>query len=551
MPHITRALLRKRSEHNEGIISTMEELTLHQEEIEEINEVIGATCRRLKILYFQNNLIPKLENLNHLRELEYLNMALNNITKIEGLQNCEHIKKLDFTANFIDLDELEASMDHLATRDRLRELYMMGNPCQADWPSFTNYVIARLPQLETLDGVQITKSMEIQAAQQLPRMQAELRKLAVECRIKKAAKKKAREEAAINPKPKPKPKAKSASTASDIGGPLDRPIVADLDQPEDINATYTYDSDGEAIEEVGLDRPDPADKDQELTENTPEVRREIYIEIAQQKKEKQDREDINKPKERDYEKEHKEMLEAVRGKENQLAEKDIKQKNEAGYSFYWDEERKNDYVDLHIQLPKHLDSSLVDVDCHPTYVSVVIKTKLLRLTLPCEVRSSEVTCKRSKLTGELVVHMPKVNPKETTVFVTVDKQKSAADRFKASAQRNAKPTAVTHSVNSNDSKGIKMPSVSRWTDGGLTVASSTVYAVGEDGAFDASPDAPVVAPGTNMKVPVSRSRVIRTKKLSIQDEILAAAAEAAAATKVVESGAALKAGITVVGETSN
>ena len=366
MPHITRALLRKRAEHNEGIISSMEELTLHQEEIEEINEVLGATCRRLKILYFQNNLIPKIENLNHLRQLEYLNMALNNVSKIEGLQNCEHINKLDFTANFIDVDELEASMDHLATRDRLRDLYMMGNPAQAEWPAFTNYVIARLPQLETLDGVQITKSMEILAAQQLPKMQAELRKLAVECRIKKAAKKKAREEETQNPKPKPK-------RQSALGGPMDRPAVDDLDQPEDINATYSYDSDGEVIEEVGLDRPDPSDNKNEMTDNTPEVRREIYMEVAQQKKEKQEREDINKPRERDYEKEHKDTLTEVRAKEQEKGGKEIRQKNEAGYSFYWDEERRNDYVELHVQLPKHLDSSLVDVDCHPTYISVVIK----------------------------------------------------------------------------------------------------------------------------------------------------------------------------------
>ncbi len=86
MPIITRALLRKRSEHNEGIISTMEELTLHQEELEGINEVLGTTCRKLKILYLQNNLIPKMENLHHLKDLEYLNMALNNCKKIEGLQ---------------------------------------------------------------------------------------------------------------------------------------------------------------------------------------------------------------------------------------------------------------------------------------------------------------------------------------------------------------------------------------------------------------------------------------------------------------------------------
>lgn len=86
MPIITRKLLRKRAEHNEGIITTLEEISLHQEELENINEVLGLTCKKLKILYLQNNIIPKIENLNHLKDLEYLNLALNNITKIEGLQ---------------------------------------------------------------------------------------------------------------------------------------------------------------------------------------------------------------------------------------------------------------------------------------------------------------------------------------------------------------------------------------------------------------------------------------------------------------------------------
>ena len=44
MPHITRALLRRRAEHNEGQLSTLEELTLHQEELEGINEVGERAC---------------------------------------------------------------------------------------------------------------------------------------------------------------------------------------------------------------------------------------------------------------------------------------------------------------------------------------------------------------------------------------------------------------------------------------------------------------------------------------------------------------------------
>ena len=55
MPIITKALLRKRAEHNEGMISTLEEISLHQEELEEISEVLGNICRKLKILYLQNN----------------------------------------------------------------------------------------------------------------------------------------------------------------------------------------------------------------------------------------------------------------------------------------------------------------------------------------------------------------------------------------------------------------------------------------------------------------------------------------------------------------
>jgi protein TilB len=171
MPHITRQLLRKRAEHNEGIISSLEEISLHQEELESINEVLGTTCRKIKILYLQNNIIPKMENLYHMKDLTYLNLALNNITKIEGLQNCEFLRKLDLTVNFIDCDALAESMEHLKSRLNLEELYMMGNPSEANWPNFQYYVIAQLPQLLSLDGKEITKTMRIKARQMLPQLE--------------------------------------------------------------------------------------------------------------------------------------------------------------------------------------------------------------------------------------------------------------------------------------------------------------------------------------------------------------------------------------------
>ena len=91
MVRITPDLLRKRAEHNEGQLSNLEEITLHQFDIEKI-ENLDIYCRHLKILYLQNNIIPRMENLNRLKELEYLNLALNNISKIENIQRCESLK---------------------------------------------------------------------------------------------------------------------------------------------------------------------------------------------------------------------------------------------------------------------------------------------------------------------------------------------------------------------------------------------------------------------------------------------------------------------------
>lgn len=90
-------------------ICSLEEVSLHQQDIEKI-EHIGRWCRNLKILYLQNNLIPRIgegpggrgperphrsahfgpvglpENLGHLKKLQYLNLALNNIEVIENLE---------------------------------------------------------------------------------------------------------------------------------------------------------------------------------------------------------------------------------------------------------------------------------------------------------------------------------------------------------------------------------------------------------------------------------------------------------------------------------
>ena len=64
MAPITEKLLRKRSEHNDGLLSDLQEIALHQEEIECIPPLLQTVCRHLKIILLQNNVIEKIEHMN-------------------------------------------------------------------------------------------------------------------------------------------------------------------------------------------------------------------------------------------------------------------------------------------------------------------------------------------------------------------------------------------------------------------------------------------------------------------------------------------------------
>ena len=246
MVRLTRKLIRKKAEHHEGILPDLEEISLHQLEIEKI-EAIGDICRKIRILYLQNNIIAKIENLSHCKDLEYLNLALNNIERIEGLRTCEFLNKLDLTVNFIDLDTFEESIAELRHNRMLREIYLMGNPC-SDWDGCRPFVAAVLPSLESMDGKAITRTERIVAQQKLPTLLRELRTKAQETRNRKAAEK---------------------------GLPVDE------------------------------------------NEYTSASRREMYLEMAEEKKEKEDREKAMQPRERDKVKEHAESVAKARAKEQQ------------------------------------------------------------------------------------------------------------------------------------------------------------------------------------------------------------------------------------------
>ncbi|XP_037047615.1 protein tilB isoform X1 [Bradysia coprophila] len=180
MVRITEQLIRKKSEHNELIIGTLEELSLHQEDIEKI-EHLQNWCRNLKILLLQYNLIPKIENIFKLKNLEYLNLAVNNIERIENVEELESLEKLDLTLNFIGI---LTSVDCLKDNYNLKHLTLTGNPC-TDFDGYRDYVIVVLPQLESLDGIVIKRSDRILASNNFAGKRAKIVQLETEYCIRR------------------------------------------------------------------------------------------------------------------------------------------------------------------------------------------------------------------------------------------------------------------------------------------------------------------------------------------------------------------------------
>ena len=111
--------------------------------------------------------------MNKLKELEYINLAVNNVGLIEGIKGCECLQKLDMTLNFVEIEDLEESIDNLCELNDFRELYLLGNPC-TDWPEWKDYVVARLVNLGRLDGDEVTKTWRLKAQQNLKKLESSL-----------------------------------------------------------------------------------------------------------------------------------------------------------------------------------------------------------------------------------------------------------------------------------------------------------------------------------------------------------------------------------------
>jgi protein TilB len=331
MPLITQELLRKKSEHNEGVLQTLEEvssntvidnfqelihrepilidlipefqISLHQLDIEKISN-LDVYCRHLRILYLQDNIIERMEGLSKLKELEYINLAVNSVSLVEGVRGCESLQKLDLTLNFVDLEDLEESMDNLAELPDFRELYIIGNPC-CDWEHYKDYIVARLPELGRLDGDEVTKSWKLRAAQNLEQMTKELT---------------------------------SAARKN-----IEKKVLEEREGTKDPNA-YSK-----------------------------EWRRESYEEKVAEEKAKAEKSKQNSmfKEYHELQEEHKPRPIPVYGKDGR-----IRQANQGKYEWRYDETPDKTCVVFEIKIPKYLDTQLIDLDLQPEYVRLDIKGRI-------------------------------------------------------------------------------------------------------------------------------------------------------------------------------
>ncbi|EIE23977.1 outer arm dynein light chain 1 [Coccomyxa subellipsoidea C-169] len=343
MVRITVELLRKRAEHNDGLLATLEEITLHQQNIERI-ELLGYACRNLKMLYLQNNLIAKIENLHRLKELQYLNLAINNITKVQNLQRCESLARLDLTMNFVTKACLP-TVASLAANEFLTELHLVGNPC-SEWANYRPFVIASVPQLLKLDGVEILEAERSQALQQLPSLQESLR-------IELLAE-------GVDPE-------SAAQMMRRPWCPATR--VLEHREMKQLNADAEEQRRASQAKFFGDHSPSkPYRHDFPPLQACTEP--------------------LNTPHEGSS----------------------ILQKNEGQWEFALEESRDGLSIHLDVEVGRFLDSSLIKADVQPRHVRLLIKGHLLQLALPVEIKPGASAAQRSATTGNLLLIMPKEDP---------------------------------------------------------------------------------------------------------------------------------------------
>lgn len=83
--------------------------------------------------------------------------------------------------------------------------------------------------------------------------------------------------------------------------------------------------------------------------------------------------------------------------------------NPSGVEFTIDEDQPRD-VELRLKIPKFMDTQLIDIDSQPTYIRLSINGKPFQIVWRNEVKPDDGIAQRSKITGELLIKIPKLYP---------------------------------------------------------------------------------------------------------------------------------------------
>ena len=361
MATLTLDLIRKKAEHHSDLLSSLEELSLHQLNLCSLTPILASCCPNLRILYLHNNLLSSPSVFKHiarLHSLQYLNLTLNNVTSLPPLTSAlSSLTKLDLTLNHIALSALSSSLSSLSANDRLRELYLTGNPCSS-WPWCRLYVIARLPALQSLDGVEVRRGERLDADYKMPEMQRDL-------------------DAAV------------AKEEQDRAG-----------EEKQSEARHTAE-DGQQEEEK-----------QRGSSNkfTPELRLRMYEEqqAAEATRAAEAAASAPPPAPNLYESAMKSLSTLL--DPTQYTSSLPSQRNTGRYEFSLTSPASSpQLLVLSVSVPRHLDTSLLTVDVHPRWLQVAVKGKLLVLHCEEEVEASSAVVQRVQSDGRLIVKMRKVS----------------------------------------------------------------------------------------------------------------------------------------------
>jgi len=183
--YITDGFIRKISKQNNvSRIRSLNFSNLRDKKIRYIENL--QTLINLKNLELCNNLIEKSGCLKTLKKLRNLSLANNFINTITNLEDLSRLEKLDLHQNQIDtipiwfgrkLTSLKilnlannqiTSFDQIArlrTLYELRELYLQGNSIDQN-DHYRLLVISYVPNLQRLDGIDITEDERKQAKEQ-------------------------------------------------------------------------------------------------------------------------------------------------------------------------------------------------------------------------------------------------------------------------------------------------------------------------------------------------------------------------------------------------